>query len=234
MNKNVLKIGLFSLILLGTFSCKNKENDLANQRITELESYVDSLKTVSAEDMQTNWAQISEDFDKKSANANDALSGVDEQTRASSQTRVDASTSKYDEFKVSVEAKTSMPEDVTTTSTTKTVTSNPSQSLRDRLFGAGKIGNDMSFAWVNKDNILGVYETFFQSYKDNKGDFSREDYDEIKLMYEALDNRKNTVEKEGLSSDDNGKIASIKMKFGPMFKVNRVGAKSRETAEAKE
>ena len=106
--------------------------------------------------------------------------------------------------------------------------------MRDRLFGAGKIGNDMSFAWVNKDNILNVYDTFFQAYKDNKGDFSREDYDEIKLMYEALDNRKNTVEKEGLSAEDNGKIASIKFKFGPMFKLNRVGAKSRETSEAKE
>jgi len=106
--------------------------------------------------------------------------------------------------------------------------------LRDRFFGAGKIGEDMSFGWVNKDNILKTYETFFQSYKDNKSDFSREDYDEVKLMYEALDNRKNTVEKEGLTSEDNSKIASIKLKFGPMFKVNRMGAKSRETANSKE
>ena len=228
MNKDVLKTGLFTLILIGTFSCKNKENDLANQRISALESYVDSLKTVSAADMESNWSQISEDFNRKSADAKDALSGADEQTRNSSQTRVDASTSKYDELKVSIEAK------ATEKATTASAQANPSQLLRDRLFGAGKIGNDMSFAWVNKDNVLNVYETFFQSYKDNKGDFSREDYDEIKLMYEALDNRKNAVEKEGLSSDDNGKIASIKVKFGPMFKVNRMGAKGRETSESKE
>ena len=75
---------------------------------------------------------------------------------------------------------------------------------------------------------------FFEAYKNNKEGFSREDYDEIKLMYEALDTRKNTVEKEGLSSSDNADISSIKMKFGPMFKVNRVGAKSREGSEAKE
>jgi hypothetical protein len=30
------------------------------------------------------------------------------------------------------------------------------------------------------------------------------------------------------------KIASIKVKFNPMFQLNRVGAKARETAEAKE
>jgi hypothetical protein len=40
----------------------------------------------------------------------------------------------------------------------------------------------------------------------NKDKYSREDWDEIKLMYEALDSRKNTVEKEGLSSEDNRKL----------------------------
>jgi hypothetical protein len=52
-------------------------------------------------------------------------------------------------------------------------------------------------------------------------------------MYEALDNRKNTVEKEGLSSEDNMKIAGLKVKFAPMLKVNRIGAKGEEQAEAK-
>lgn len=228
MNKSVLKFGLFSIILLGLNSCQNKENELANQRISELESYVDSLKTVSAEDMESNWDKISEDFDRKSTDANDAVATLDENSRAASQERVIVTTTKYGEFKASMDAKA--------TAAAAVPTAKPSQNqlLRDRLFGAGKIGDDMSFAWVNKDNILSVYESFFESYKNNKGDFSREDYDEIKLMYEALDARKNTVEKEGLSSSDNASISSIKMKFGPMFKVNRVGAKSREGAEAKE
>ncbi len=98
----------------------------------------------------------------------------------------------------------------------------------------GKVGEDMNFAWVNKDNILQVYQDFYDSYKENKENFSREDYDEVKLLYEALDSRKNTVEKEGLTTEDNNKIASIKFKFAPMFKVNRMGAKARENTEAKE
>jgi hypothetical protein len=226
MTKNVLKIGLFSLILLGTFSCKNKENELANERISELEHYVDSLKTVSAEDRQKNWSTITENFNRKIESANEAIANVEESTRTSSQVRVTNSNIKYDEFKATIEA--NQNEAVAPAPTT------PTQLLRDRLFGAGKVGTDMSFAWVNKDNILDVYDTFFEAYKENKGDFSREDYDEVKLMYEALDSRKNTVEKEGLSSSDNNKIASIKFKFAPMFKVNRIGAKSRETTEAKE
>lgn len=166
------------------------------------------------------------DFERKNLEASDAITNLDNESKTSSQEKINSSTTKYDELKVNVTAKADV----------KKATAKPSASqlLRDQLFGAGKIGEDISFAWVNKDNILKVYDTFFQSYKDNKGDFSREDYDEIKLMYEGLDNRKNTVEKEGLTTEDNNKIASIKFKFGPMFKANRIGAKSRETAEAKE
>ncbi len=228
MKKNVLKFGLLSMIFIGFSSCKNEEKEMADKRISELEMYVDSLKMVTADDMEANWDQISADYEMRTTNANDALVKLDEESKTSAKMKIDASNTKYNELKASIEAKKTPVADVAVTTTS------PSQLLRDRLFGAGKIGDDMSFAWVNKDNILNVYDTFFQAYKDNKGDFSREDYDEIKLMYEALDNRKNTVEKEGLSSEDNGKIASIKFKFGPMFKLNRVGAKSRETSEAKE
>jgi len=224
MKKNVFKIGLFSMILIGLFSCKNKEKELADKRIMELENFVDSLKSVSDAEREANWDQISADFDKKETNASAALVSLDEETKLASKTKIDASAIKYDEYKTVILANKAA------------VAARPSSSqmLRDRLFGAGKIGADMSFSWVNKNNILAVYETFFQSYKDNKSEFSREDYDEIKLMYEALDSRKNTIEKEGLSQSDNNKIASIKFKFAPMFKTNRIGAKSRETAEAKE
>jgi hypothetical protein len=223
MKKIALKFGLFSMVALGLVSCKNEEKELADKRIASLESYVDSLKAVNAADLETNWDQIATDFDRKTAEANDALAKLNEDVKVKSQEQITLATSKYEEVKSSVVA--SME--------TKKVAANPKQMLRDRFFGAGKVGEDMSFAWVNKDNILNVYETFFQAYKDNKSNFSREDYDEVKLMYEALDSRKNTVEKEGLSSEDNGKIAGIKLKFAPMFKVNRIGAKAEETADAK-
>lgn len=232
MKKNVLKIGLFLMILIGTVSCKNKEQELADQRISELESYVDSLKNVSAEEREANWDRISEDFEIKKTNANDALTSLDEDVKTSSQAKINASSAQYDVYKESAMA--NLEAEQAAEDTAKTAINSPSQRLRDRLFGAGKIGNDMSFAWVNKDNILTVYDNFYESYKQNKGDFTREDYDESKLMYEALDSRKNTVENEGLSSEDNGKIASIKFKLAPMFKVNRIGAKSRENQEAKE
>ena len=92
----------------------------------------------------------------------------------------------------------------------------------------------MSFNWVNAGNIHSVYQTFIHTAENNKDSYSREDWDEIKLMYEALDSRKNTVEKEGLTKEDNRKIAALKFKFAPMMTVNRIGAKSEEMKEAKE
>jgi hypothetical protein len=81
------------------------------------------------------------------------------------------------------------------------------------LFGEGKIGDDMNFDWVNATNILGVYDQFVNTVKDNKDNYSREDWDEIKLMYEALIAEKIRLKKRGLSSSDNGKIASLKLTF---------------------
>jgi hypothetical protein len=52
----------------------------------------------------------------------------------------------------------------------------------------------MNFDW-NKDNIHNVYQQFVHTVEDNKDAYSREDWDEVKLMYEALDSRKHT-EKE--------------------------------------
>lgn len=230
MKKSVLKLGALSVVLLGIVSCTNKEKEVADKKIDELENYIDSIATLSAESRQTNWDQIEADYQTKNTSANEVLLNLNQDDKESLQEKVNASNTKYNDIKYSVitvkESETLIKEN--------NANNNSSQLLRDRLFGAGKIGSDMSFNWVNKDNILSVYENFFESYKQNKSDFTREDYDEVKLLFEALDSRKNTVEKEGLSSEDNNQIASIKLKFSPMFKMNRIGAKSRENQEAKE
>src|SRR5690606_15835834 len=107
-------------------------------------------------------------------------------------------------------------------------------SFRKNLLGPNYTDSaDASYGWINKDNILSVYETFVNTVDANKDSYSREDWDEIKLMYEAIDTRKNTVEKEGLTNEDNTKIAGLKLKFAPLYTVNRMGAKSEENADAK-
>lgn len=223
MKKNILKYGVFFIAAVSLVSCKNKELEIADKKIASLESYVDSIEAINLEETEINWDRISSDFDRKNLESSDAISNLTEDVKYTSQAKIDSINARYVVVKTTIETKAAKKQVI-----------NPNQLLRDRFFGAGKIGEDMNFSWVNKDNILSTYQSFFDTYKANKSDFSREDYDEVKLMYEALDTRKNKVEKEGLSSSDNTKIASIKFKFAPMLKVNRIGAKARENEEAKE
>ena len=224
MKKNVLTFGILATVLLVFASCKDEKQAQAEKTVNNYVVYVDSLGNVPPTDAKANWEAIDASYQMKVSEAEMSISEAKDNEALKE--KLEASKAKYDALKAKYQAELDADKAV--------VVKNPNQLLRDRFFGEGKVGEDMNFSWVNKDNILKVYDDFFQSYKDNKGDFTREDYDETKLIYEALDSRKNTVEKEGLSSEDNTKIASIKFKFAPMFKMNRIGAKSREMEEAKE
>jgi hypothetical protein len=221
MKKNLFTLGILSLAALTFTSCKDEKEARAEKSVNTYVTYVDSVGNVSDADARANWDAIDAGYQTRVtvADADAAENEAYRERLATSRAKYEALRAKY---AVKVEA------------ADETAVKSPKRVLRDRLFGEGKMGDDMSFAWVNKDNILQVYQDFYDSYKANKEDFSREDYDEIKLLYEALDARKNTVEKEGLSSEDNNKIASIKFRFAPMFKVNRIGAKADENQDAKD
>nr|WP_294930753.1 DUF6565 domain-containing protein [uncultured Flavobacterium sp.] len=215
--KNIQIFSGIVLIALGFTSCKDEKQEQAKKTIDSYVSYVDSVKNVAADDLKADWAAVEAEYDRRAENANMALADLKDNTAETE--RINESKIKYEEFKNEMAA-TLAP-------------ASSKQQLRNNLFGEGKMGDDMSFEWVNAQNIHSVYQQFVHTVENNKDSYSREDWDEIKLMYEALDNRKNTVEKEGLTAEDNRKIAGLKLKFAPMYTVNRMGAKSGENAEAK-
>jgi hypothetical protein len=210
-----------ALIALGFASCKDEKEVQAEKAVDNYVIYVDSIEKVAIEDAQNNWDGIDAAYQLRMSEAEANLANLKDSVKA--QERILASKGKYEVIRTKMVVKTVAAPIVTS-----------KQRLRNALFGEGKIGDDMSFAWVDAGNIHGVYQTFIHTAEDNKDSYTREDWDEIKLMYEALDSRKNTVEKEGLSKDDNKKIAALKFKFGPMMTVNRMGAKSEEMKNAKE
>jgi hypothetical protein len=87
--------------------------------------------------------------------------------------------------------------------------------------------------FANANNLLSIYRKFVNTVADNKNSYSREDWDEIKVLYEALDTRKNTVEKQ-LPDGDNTKIAGLKIKFSAIKATHRGGTKGEENKAAKE
>ncbi len=214
--KNLI-LGL-AVIAMGFVSCKSEEETNAERTVDTYVVYVDSLGNIASADAKANWAEIEAEYQRRTSEAEAALANMKDREKA--QERLDASRARYEELKMKVQAEMEAEKPA-------------GSGLRTTLFPGGAVGDDMAFEWVNKDNIREVYENFVETVQDNKDSYSREDWDEIKLLYEALDTRKNTVEKEGLSSEDNRKIAAAKIKFAPMYTTNRMGAKSEENQKAK-
>jgi plasmid maintenance system antidote protein VapI len=209
-----------AVIAVGFTSCKDEKRVQAEKSVDTYVVYVDSISKVDYDVTKENWKSIQANYELRNAEAEAALQNLKDDAKA--QERIDASRAKYEELNAKITAEEQAAAAVS-----------PKQLLRNELFGEGKVGNDMNFDWVNAHNILSVYQLFVDTADKNKDKYTREDWDEIKLMYEALDSRKNTVEKEGLTSHDNNKIAGLKLKFAPMYTLNRMGAKSDEMEKAK-
>jgi len=200
-------------------SCNDEQKQMAQKEVNNYSEYIDSVSSVAADKASENWEAIEKNYQERKTDANNAIIAVKE--NADLQKSIDKSTLKYEEFKAEVIAEN------------QRVAAEKVTMMRKSLLGNDYMDDDMQFAWVNKDNILSVYQNFVDTVEKNKDAYSREQWDEIKLLYEAIDTRKNTVEKEGLRSADNMKIAGLKLKFAPMYTVNRMGAKSEENADAK-
>ena len=217
-----LKITLGLLVVAVSLTACTDEKELqAKKDVAMYTNYVDSVSNIEMETAANEWNEIEKDYDRLKMNAENSLTGVEESKNLKES--IDNATVRYEEYKVKVGSEKE-----------KADMENTKISIRKTLLGEGYDGSsDLSFTWVNKDNILSVYDNFVTTVENNKDSYSREDWDEIKLVYEALDSRKNTVEKEGLSSEDNRKIAALKLRFAPMYTTNRIGAKSEENQEAK-
>lgn len=219
-----------AVIAFGFTSCKSETEKTAEKNVDRYVTYVDSINNLDAAERSANWAAIEEGYQMRLAEAEAAIAELKDD--ADRQKKIEETRSKYDGVKTAAEADAKAKADAEAAAAAPATGGN---ALADSYFGAGNVvGNDMKFMWVNKDNILSVYQKFVDTFKANKDSYSRQDFDKIKAWYEALDTRKNTVEKEGLSPEDNRKIAALKVEFAPAFKWERMTAKSNENAAAKE
>jgi hypothetical protein len=223
------KLLIAASIVSVVFTACNNENTDAKQDAALLNNYVDSVEQVTPVYTTANWTAIDNGYQQKLAQAEQNFSALSEVEKA----KAEASKAKYEALKAKYELAIKEQANKALMQQTNTI-NDYRKILRDRLFGEGKIGNDMQFSFVNADNILGVYKNFVNTVDDNKNKYTREDWDEIKVLYEALDNRKNIVEKEGLKTADNLKIAGLKIRFAAIKSVNRPGTKVEENSASKQ
>lgn len=206
--------------MLGFVACNNPQNKEAETSTKELNDYIDSVRNVTPEyTNNTYWSGIDEGYRNRVTKA-EAYAIEDEQKKKLEKSKAD-----YQELKTKYEAEVKKNNELQLV--------NKKQQFRDALFGEGKIGTDMGFDWVTAANIKSVYENFVNAVDANKKIYSREDWDEVKVLYEALDTRKNMVEKD-LATKDNMKIAKEKIRFSSIESVNRPLSKVSENSDAKQ
>ena len=228
MTKTKLLIAAAIVSVAGFTAC-NSENKEAKQDAEILNMYVDSVENATPVYTVANWTAIDNGYQERALKAEKNLAALSEAEKA----KADASKAKYEALKAKYELAIKEQEMKAAMQPANTAP-NFRKVLRDRLFGEGKIGDDMQFAFVNAGNILSIYKNFVDVVDDNKSTYTREDWDEINVLYEALDTRKNTVEKEGLKGSDNLKIAGLKIRYAAINATHRGGTKVKENAEAKQ
>lgn len=209
---------------IGFTACNG--NKAANQDAEVLSMYVDSVDNLTPVYTVENWTLINDGYQERALKAEASNASLQEADRA----KAEASKAKYATLKAKYEIKLKENE---ATANLIGGSSNFRTILRNRLFGEGKVGNDMKFDFVTAANIHDVYKNFVNTVEDNKKEYTREDWDEIKVLYEALDTRKNAVEKD-LASSDNFKIARLKIRFAAVKATHRFATKGVENAEAKQ
>jgi hypothetical protein len=218
--KTLIKSTGFLAILLALVSCTSEQEKKAGLLADNYIRFVDSVAAIPSEEAAAKWDEIEKIYDKKTSTLNIEVDKLE--NKAALDKKINEAVARYENFKILIIEK-------------KVVLEANNEDLKEKkvLFGADYVNDNYKFEWVNKDNILAVYDHFVTTVSTYKDAYSREDWDEIKMLYEALDTRKNTIENEGLTSKDNRKIAMLKIKFAPMFTLNRMGAKSEENATAK-
>jgi len=213
-------------ITVAGFTACNSSSDAAKQDAVNFNNYVDSVDKTTRVYTTANWTTIDNAYQERMALAEKTAAELNAEEKA----RLEESKAKYAKLKAEYEAKLKEGEaEAKMTSTAPDYRT----ALRSRLFGEGKVGADMKFEYVTAANIHDVYKNFVNTVADNRDSYSREDWDEIKVLYEALDTRKNAVEKD-LSGSDNRQIALLKIKFAAIKATNRGGTKGAENQAAKE
>lgn len=218
MTKTKLLIAA-AIVSVGFTACSNEP-----KQAEVLNVYVDSVEKLTPVYTTENWTVIDNGYRERVKMAEAEYAALDAEGKA----RADASKARYETLKAKYELAIKEQD-----AKAAALAPNFRKALRDRLFGEGKIGDDMQFAFVTADNLLSTYKNFVNVVADNKSTYSREDWDEINVLYEALDTRKNEVEKD-LKSGDNMKIAGLKVRFASIASTHRGGTKVKENNEAKQ
>jgi hypothetical protein len=198
--------------------------DSANKEVKEdlarLDTYLDSVRDAKSAYTEEGWANIKTEYNKTI----DRVQAGGKELSDDANKKLEEVKTEYNKLKddYAVHIRDKKNEEA----------NSYKLNLRKSLFGDDNVGSDMQLNFVTSKNALAVYDRFVNTVKENQNKYSREDWDEIKVLYEALDTRKNEIEKD-LANSDNLKIARRKVEFAAIKSVKRPFSKIEENESAK-
>mgnify|MGYP001796508435 CR=1 FL=1 len=147
-----------AIVAIGFTACNTGTK---TKDVETLTMYVDSVDNMTPVYTTENWTMIENGYQARvmETEKNMATYSAEEKARA------DASKAKYEALKAKYEMNIKEAEAKAAMATT---TPNYRQVLRNRLFGEGKIGDDMKFEFVTAANLLSVYKNFGKTVSDNR------------------------------------------------------------------
>jgi hypothetical protein len=208
MKKTVSSI--MGLLLLSTIACTGPNRE-AEKEVKQLRHYVDSVEQTHQDyyEDEMYWAAADQYYTTKQSELDMKMADLSLQAQSDyKKLKADyaALKAKYDAEKA--KRKTQM-------------------TLFNSLYHDIKTGDDTRLLFMTPANAAMIYETFVTTVDNNKEVYSREDWNEIKAFYVAMNTRKDTIEKT-ISKKDNQKITGQKVKFVAIKALNRPMSESEQ------
>ncbi|MGI8893673.1 MAG: hypothetical protein ACR2GN_09475 [Bacteroidia bacterium] len=213
---NLLNVKSLAFVVLlsgvSLVSCDDRRE--YDQPLNDYEAYVDKTSNDTGEWTEQRWNETEAEYRERRAAVELHVDKMDEPSR----TRYQEADRKYEDLKRQYDEQRAQSQQ-------------QSGSVTNLYATVGSAGsNDLQLNSVTAENLLASYRGFVDQVEANKDNYSVEDWKEIEIIWDALNRRKNEVE-PNLASEDNMKIAELKIKYGWVKTGNKMEAKAEEKSD---
>ena len=204
-------LGVLTAVAVIAFSAASC-GDNGHKKDDDVESFkvfVTDLKAKSEEEAKENWEAIEKEYNEK-------VTVIDQKTdKLEDEIKKEYEQLKKDYEELKTKYSVQMKED--------DVDGNLQNLYEVVLTNKG----DMDLSAVTASNIVAVYAGFVDIVDAQKDIYTREDWDEVDILWDALNERKNELE-DNLSNEQRMKISEDKVKYGTFKTLNKLPAKLEE------
>jgi hypothetical protein len=194
-------------VVISIAACNQQQENKANVAMEELENHIDSLETQIQEMDGKSWAK--EHWKELEAEYNELKLKVENELSDDDTNSMDQLEEKWESISTEIESYS------------------PYSTLVVDVYSAlGTSPEEFSMNFVTRENILSKYEAFIETVENNKKAYSSNDWADLEVLWEALNDRKNEL--EPLETEKNLKIAELKVEYGTIKAVRKTEAKAEE------